>query len=250
MTSSRGEAWTYTIAIYLLCAAAGGVLGAVVLTVLHRTSDHHGTLLLVMVVGVGCGAGAALAAETIANRRAMAARTAAFRAAYGQPVGNGQPQAAPRHASGGEAYPAAGGDLYPASGGDVYPAPTPPAQPTTPEVQPQPALSVPNYAVTPVEQPRPPRRVKPAASGWWEAEAAPSPSQRSEGRRRTAPDIGRYVRAGRIVQCTACADFAVDVVRVDYGFTFRCQACGHGFSWKPDADWPAWKVSPRSRSNS
>lgn len=245
MTSSRGNEWPYALVVYLLSAAAGGVVGVCLLQVLHQSGGFP-LMFLIIAIGAVCGAGAGVAAESIANRKAMFARTAAYRAAHGSPNGGRHPVSMPRHAGFGDIYSTPASDIYPDPPSDVYPVPVVPVVPAAADL---PDLPAPNYAVTPVEQPAPPRRVKSTAPDWWDAESSPEPKSRRDSAPRVSPAIGRYVQGGRVVQCTACAAFAVDVVRVEYGFNFRCQACGHSFFWEPTNDWPAWKVSFRSRSN-
>lgn len=112
------------------------------------------------------------------------------------------------------------------------------------------APTVPAHAVIEVD---PPQAATPAhgpPSKWWN-QTGPHPKAASTGAPQCEmPDISNYVRLAQIVQCGKCAAFTVDVVkRVEAGFSFRCQTCGHEFTWRRDEEWPAWKVSPRSRSN-
>jgi hypothetical protein len=111
------------------------------------------------------------------------------------------------------------------------------------------APTVPTHAVIAVDPPR--MAATPTdgpLSGWWnQTERRPIAASTGPPQPGT-PDISSYVRSGQIIQCTKCAAFTVDVQRVEEGFSFRCQACGHEFTWRRGEEWPAWKVSPQSRS--
>jgi hypothetical protein len=112
------------------------------------------------------------------------------------------------------------------------------------------APTVPTHAVIEVDPPQAAPLAHGPPSEWWN-QAGPHPMAASTGAPQCeTPDISNYVGLAQIVQCSKCAAFTVDVVkRVDAGFSFRCQKCGHEFTWRRDEEWPAWKVSPRSRSN-
>jgi uncharacterized membrane protein YeaQ/YmgE (transglycosylase-associated protein family) len=86
-------------------------------------------------------------------------------------------------------------------------------------------------------------------SGWWNQTGRRPISASTEAPPGETPDISSYVGSGQIVQCPNCAAFTVDYERVEAGFNFRCQACGYEFRWQRGEEWPAWKISPRSRSN-
>jgi hypothetical protein len=148
----------------------------------------------------------------------------------------------------GSPYPA--GAPYP-NGPYVTKPPSPPVP--TSEVgaskvgslqQPQLSPPLPTHAVIAIDPPQ----AKPNASvsEWWK-QSGPRPGATIASARREAPDITSYVDSGQIVQCPRCAAFTIDVKRVEAGFRFYCHACGNEFAWKRDEEWPAWKVSPRSR---
>lgn len=113
--------------------------------------------------------------------------------------------------------------------------------------QPSPAVKAPTHAVTAVDPPQVATPADDFRSGWWNQAGRHPVAASAEAPQREIPDISSYVGLGQIVQCTRCAAFAVNVNHVQAGFSFRCQACDHEFTWQRGEEWPAWKVSPRSR---
>jgi hypothetical protein len=87
---------------------------------------------------------------------------------------------------------------------------------------------------------------------WWSETSVPG-ARRDQPRAVSAPppDLSGYVESGRVVQCPNCASFRINVRRVDVGYSFSCQRCGHTWDWQPNMPWPKTiKVSKRLRADS
>jgi hypothetical protein len=78
---------------------------------------------------------------------------------------------------------------------------------------------------------------------WWDsAQGAPAPSAGAQ--RAPAPDLSTYLASTFIAQCPRCGAFRLDIKRARSAWDFRCEACGHTWSWQPGAPWPPVRVMP------
>jgi len=83
----------------------------------------------------------------------------------------------------------------------------------------------------------------PADAPWWDsAQGAPAPSAGAQ--RAPAPDLSTYLASTFIAQCPRCGAFRLDIKRARSAWDFRCEVCGHTWSWQPGAPWPPVRVMP------
>jgi hypothetical protein len=82
-----------------------------------------------------------------------------------------------------------------------------------------------------------------ADAPWWDsAQGAPAPS--AGAKRAPAPDLSIYLASTFIAQCPRCGAFRLDIKRARSAWDFRCEVCGHTWSWQPGAPWPPVRVMP------
>jgi hypothetical protein len=86
-----------------------------------------------------------------------------------------------------------------------------------------------------------------ADSQWWNA-ARGTPPPSSEAQRRPAPDLSSYLGSTLIAQCPRCGAFRLDFRRARTGWDFRCESCGHVWTWLPGSPWPLVRVAPKRRT--
>jgi len=89
-----------------------------------------------------------------------------------------------------------------------------------------------------------------ANQDWWNAAQGAPPAPSSEAERRPAPDLSSYLGSTLIAQCPRCGAFRLDFRRARSGWDFRCESCGHVWTWQPDSPWPAVRVAPKRRTQS
>jgi len=90
-----------------------------------------------------------------------------------------------------------------------------------------------------------------ADKSWWDAaQGAPPPPPSSDAQREPAPDLSSYLGSTLIAQCPRCGAFRLDFRRARSGWDFRCESCGHVWSWQPGSPWPLVRVAPRRRNQS
>ena len=88
-----------------------------------------------------------------------------------------------------------------------------------------------------------------ADQAWWNAaQGTPPPS--SDAQRGPAPDLSSYLASTLIAQCPRCGAFRLDFRRARSGWDFRCESCGHVWTWQPGSPWPLVRVAPKRRTQS
>ena len=116
------------------------------------------------------------------------------------------------------------------------------------------ALATPGPAETVVQLlPAQPGRghARPGAdSSWWTAAQGAPPPPSSDAQRRPAPDLSSYLGSTLIAQCPRCGAFRLDFRRARSGWDFRCESCGHAWTWQPGSPWPLVRVAPKRRTQS
>ena len=114
------------------------------------------------------------------------------------------------------------------------------------------ALATPGPAETVVQLlPAQPGRghARPGAdSSWWNAAQGAPPPPSSDAQRRPAPDLSSYLGSTLIAQCPRCGAFRLDFRRARSGWDFRCESCGHVWTWLPGSPWPLVRVAPKRRT--
>jgi hypothetical protein len=85
---------------------------------------------------------------------------------------------------------------------------------------------------------------------WWNAAQGARPSASSDAQRRPAPDLSSYLGSTLIAQCPRCGAFRLDFRQARSGWDFRCESCGHVWSWQPGSPWPLVRVAPKRRTQS
>ena len=89
----------------------------------------------------------------------------------------------------------------------------------------------------------PPGSAGPADAPWWDsAQGAPAPS--AGAKRAPAPDLSTYLASSFIAQCPRCGAFRLDIRRARSAWDFRCEVCGHTWTWQPGTPWPPVRVMP------
>ena len=82
-----------------------------------------------------------------------------------------------------------------------------------------------------------------ADAPWWDsAQGAPAPS--AGAKRAPAPDLSTYLASTFIAQCPRCGAFRLGIMRARSAWDFRCEVCGHTWSWQPGTPWPPVRVMP------
>jgi hypothetical protein len=82
-----------------------------------------------------------------------------------------------------------------------------------------------------------------ADAPWWDsAQGAPAPS--AGAKRAPAPDLSTYLASTFIAQCPRCGAFRLDIMPARSAWDFRCEVCGHTWSWQPGTPWPPVRVMP------
>jgi rubredoxin len=89
-----------------------------------------------------------------------------------------------------------------------------------------------------------------ADQDWWNAAQGAPPAPSSDAERRPAPDLSSYLGSTLIAQCPRCGAFRLDFRRARSGWDFRCESCGHVWTWLPDSPWPVVRVAPKRRTQS
>ena len=89
----------------------------------------------------------------------------------------------------------------------------------------------------------PPGTAGPADAPWWDS-AQPAPASSAGAKRAPAPDLATYLASTFIAQCPRCGAFRLDIRRASSVWDFRCEVCGHTWSWQPGTPWPPVRVMP------
>jgi len=87
-----------------------------------------------------------------------------------------------------------------------------------------------------------------ADQDWWNAARGTPPPPSSEAQRRPAPELSSYLGSTLIAQCPRCGAFRLDFRRARSGWDFRCESCGHVWTWLPGSPWPLVRVAPKRRT--
>jgi len=85
---------------------------------------------------------------------------------------------------------------------------------------------------------------------WWNAAQGAPPPPSSDAQRGPAPDLSSYLASTLIAQCPRCGAFRLDFRRARSGWDFRCESCGHIWTWQPGSPWPLVRVAPKRRTQS
>jgi hypothetical protein len=240
----------------ILAAVIGSLLGALLLDALGWAVDPLPLGLIMLVATALCGGiGAVFRTRDLAVRKHRLDHQVSPRPAPSPQPWEQQPdRQAPSQWQGFNSGPLNPDQQHSSPSYSTWPDPSlalnQPDSSRAEALHPTPATTAPAYAVIAVDPPQAATSADgPPSEAWWN-QTEHSPMAPGAGApRRQAPDISSYIESGLIVQCTRCAAFTIDVQRVATGFSFRCQACGHEFTWQRNEEWPAWKVSPQSRSN-
>jgi hypothetical protein len=89
----------------------------------------------------------------------------------------------------------------------------------------------------------PPGTAGPADAPWWDS-AHPAPAPSAGAKRAPAPDLSTYLASTFIAQCPRCGAFRLDIRRASSAWDFRCEVCGHTWTWQPGTPWPPVRVMP------
>ena len=89
----------------------------------------------------------------------------------------------------------------------------------------------------------PPGTAGAADAPWWDS-AHPAPAPSAGAQRAPAPDLSTYLASTFIAQCPRCGAFRLDIKRARSAWDFRCEVCGHTWSWQPGTPWPPVRVMP------
>jgi len=89
----------------------------------------------------------------------------------------------------------------------------------------------------------PPGTAGPADAPWWDS-AHPAPAPSAGAKRAPAPDLSTYLASTFIAQCPRCGAFRLDIRRARSAWDFRCEVCGHTWTWQPGTPWPPVRVMP------
>jgi cytoskeletal protein RodZ len=89
----------------------------------------------------------------------------------------------------------------------------------------------------------PPGTAGAADAPWWDS-AQPAPAPSAGAKRVPAPDLSTYLASTFIAQCPRCGAFRLDIKRARSAWDFRCEVCGHTWSWQPGTPWPPVRVMP------
>jgi len=89
----------------------------------------------------------------------------------------------------------------------------------------------------------PPGTAGAADAPWWDS-AHPAPAPSEGAKRAPAPDLSTYLASTFIAQCPRCGAFRLDINRARSVWDFRCEVCGHTWSWQPGTPWPPVRVMP------
>jgi len=89
----------------------------------------------------------------------------------------------------------------------------------------------------------PPGSAGAADAPWWDS-AHPAPAPSAGAKRAPAPDLSTYLASTFIAQCPRCGAFRLDIKQARSAWDFRCEVCGHTWSWQPGTPWPPVRVMP------
>lgn len=106
-----------------------------------------------------------------------------------------------------------------------------------------PALPPPALPPPALQTPPPPQSSAVEVRNWWsggnEAEVGPTQEPAPhDPSRPPPPDVSRYRRGRRLVQCPRCASLRVDLHQQEQGPAFRCADCRREWTWTPGEPWP------------
>jgi hypothetical protein len=92
-----------------------------------------------------------------------------------------------------------------------------------------------------------PGNAQPPDAPWWDSAQGAPPAPSPGAKRAPAPDLSTYLASTFIAQCPRCGAFRLDIRRAGSSWDFRCEACGHTWTWQPGTPWPPVRVMPRGR---
>ena len=92
-----------------------------------------------------------------------------------------------------------------------------------------------------------PGNAEPPGAPWWDSAQGAPPPPSPGARRAPAPDLSAYLASTFIAQCPRCGAFRLDIRSAGGAWDFRCEACGHIWTWQPGTPWPPVRVMPRGR---
>ena len=92
-----------------------------------------------------------------------------------------------------------------------------------------------------------PGNAEPPGAPWWDSAQGAPPPPSPGARRAPAPDLSTYLASTFIAQCPRCGAFRLDIRSTSGAWDFRCEACGHIWTWQPGTPWPPVRVMPRGR---
>jgi hypothetical protein len=92
-----------------------------------------------------------------------------------------------------------------------------------------------------------PGNAEPPGAPWWDSAQVAPPPPSPDAKRAPAPDLSTYLASTFIAQCPRCGAFRLDIRSASGAWDFRCEACGHTWTWQPGTPWPPVRVMPRGR---
>ena len=92
-----------------------------------------------------------------------------------------------------------------------------------------------------------PGNAEPPDAPWWDSAHGAPPPPSPGAKRAPAPDLSTYLASTFIAQCPRCGAFRLDIRSASAAWDFRCEACGHTWTWQPGTPWPPVRVMPRGR---
>jgi hypothetical protein len=92
-----------------------------------------------------------------------------------------------------------------------------------------------------------PGNAEPPDAPWWDSAQGAPPPPSPGAKRAPAPDLSTYLASTFIAQCPRCGAFRLDIRSASGAWDFRCEACGHTWTWQPGTPWPPVRVMPRGR---
>jgi hypothetical protein len=86
----------------------------------------------------------------------------------------------------------------------------------------------------------------PSAATWWEAARQELPPAASAAHL-PPPQLSSYLETAQVAQCPNCGELTLDATRASGGWSLKCPACSHAWTWRPGTPWPDVTVIPRRR---
>ena len=92
-----------------------------------------------------------------------------------------------------------------------------------------------------------PGNAEPPDAPWWDSAQGAPPPPSPGAKRAPAPDLSTYLASTFIAQCPRCGAFRLDIRSAGGAWDFRCEDCGHTWTWQPGTPWPPVRVMPSGR---